>query len=489
MIGKTILYFVITIVSFLALYFIINAVKNRKKIDKKDKKEIKTMQLADIDRDDIATKLSNAVKIPTVSLTYDGSNKENFVAYHEYLEKTFPEFHKVAQKTVINNYSLIYYIEGEDKSLLPAGFLAHQDVVPAGDNWEVDPFAGEIKDDGYIYGRGTADMKNQMICVLNAIETVLKRGDKLKRSIYCCFGHDEEPGGKEGASNIVKYLKDKGVELEYVVDEGGIFLDGKMFSIDGKIALIGTCEKGYADIKITAKVDGGHASMPSKHTALGELCDAVAKVEKYPTKAKFTQPVNDLFDTLVPHIQGPLKFVLGNRGLFGPVIKKVLMAKGMTAALMHTTMAPTMAQGSKAENVIPNTATANINCRIMPGESIESTRAYIEKIVDNPNVEVKIGDYAVEPSEVSPRDSEAFKNLCETIKDVFPGYVPAPFLFVAGTDAKYYYDICKNVFRFAPFELTDEDRNRIHSKNERCKVDDLVKACQFFVALIEKTCE
>ena len=484
MIGYTILYFFITLVVILALYFTINTIKYRRK------KEIKMeeRQLVEVDRDVISQKLSNAVKIPTVSMTYPEGDSKYFVEYQNYLEKTFPKFHEVATKTLVNEYSLVYYIEGEDKSLLPACFLAHQDVVPAGDDWEEEPFAGVIKD-GYVYGRGSQDMKNQMISVLEAIETVLQRGDKLKRSIYCCFGHDEEPGGKQGAKNIVEYLKNKGVKLEYVLDEGGIFLDGKIFSIDGKIALIGTCEKGYADIKLTAKVNGGHASMPSKKTALGELCDAVSKIEQNPTKARFTEPVNDLFDTLVPYIQGPLKFVLGNRGLFGPVIKKVLMAKGMTGALMHTTMAPTMAKGSDAENVIPNTATANINCRILPGETIESTRAYIEKVVNNPNVEVKIGNYAVEPSDVSPKNSESFKVLGETIKEVFPGCVPAPFLFVAGTDAKYYYDICENVFRFAPFELSDEDRNRIHSKNERCKIDDLTKAVQFFVALIEKTCE
>lgn len=461
----------------------INLLKNRKRKDKRMEK-----QVVEFDSELLAEKLSKAVQIPTVSMADGNTDDSNFIAYQKFLEETFPEFHKRATKTLVNNYSLVYFIEGEDSSLLPACFLAHQDVVPAGDGWELPAFSGEIKD-GYVYGRGSQDMKNQMITLLEAIETVLKRGDKLKRGIYCCFGHDEELAGLTGAKCIVDYLANKGVKLEYVVDEGGIVLDGKMFAIDKKIALIGTCEKGQANLFLTVTQDGGHASMPSKRTALGQLCEAVAKIEANPIKARFTQPVDDMFDVLVPYMQGPLKFVLANRKLFKPAIMKVLLSKGMTGSLVHTTFAPTMATGSNRPNVLPNTASACVNVRILPGETSETTVEYFNKVINNPNVKVTLDDMVSEPTPISSKDSEAFSNLSNTIKQVFPDFIPAPFLFVAGSDARYYYKICDNVFRFAPFELCEEDRNRIHSKNERCKIEDLAKAAKFFVALIENTCE
>lgn len=442
---------------------------------------------AEFDGVKLADLLSKAVRIPTVSMTEGETDDRPFKEYQKFLENAFPEFHKIATKTLINKYSLVYYLEGEDKSLSPACFLAHQDVVPAGDGWDMPAFNGEIKD-GYVYGRGSQDMKNQMIALLEAIESILLRKEKPKRGIYCCFGHDEEPGGREGAQNIVKYLKEKGVKLEYVIDEGGIVLDGKTFTIDGKIALIGTCEKGYADIILTVNENGGHASMPGKKTALGQICEAVGKLEKHPLKARFTQPVDDMFDVLTPYMHYPLKFVMANRKLFSPLIKKALLSKGMTAALMRTTMAPTMAKGSDRPNVLPNTASACINCRILPNETVESVMEYMSGIIANPNVKITKGNMYRNPTMISSKNSDAYKKLSDTIKQIFPDLIPAPFLFVAGTDSKYYYEICENVFRFAPFELCEEDRSRIHSKNERCKIEDLIKAAKFFSALIEKTC-
>ena len=483
MIGMTILYFFIALIVLLALYFTINLVKNRKK----ENEVMEEKQYAEFDANILAEKLSKAVQIPTVSMAEGDTDDKYFLEYQSFLEKTFPLFHKRASKTLINKYSILYHIEGEDKTLLPACFLAHQDVVPAGDGWEVDPFAGVIKD-GYVYGRGSQDMKNQMIAILEAVEKVLSSGKPLKRGIYCCFGHDEEPGGQTGAKFIAKYLKEQGVQMEYVIDEGGIVLDGKMFAIDGKIALIGTCEKGYADLELTVEQDGGHASMPSKRTALGQIAEAVGKVETHPRKAKFTQPVEDMFDVLTPYMHYPLKFVIANRKLFAPIIKKVLLQKGMTGALVHTTFAPTMAKGSSRPNVLPNSATACINCRIIPTETVDGTIEYMNRVIKNPEVKITKGYMCIDPTPISPKDSDAFKSLSDTIKQVFPNLIPAPFLFVAGSDSRYYYSICENVFRFAPFELCEEDRNRIHSKNERCKIDDLVKAAKFFNVLIENTC-
>ncbi|HOB65001.1 MAG TPA: M20/M25/M40 family metallo-hydrolase, partial [Clostridia bacterium] len=244
------------------------------------KKEDYTLRKIDTDR--VAANLAGAVRIPTVTMKSNDMDGSVFYEYQSYIEKTYPLVFSRAQKTLINKYAAVYFIEGTDPSLLPAGILAHQDVVPADeDGWEVPAFSGEIKD-GYVYGRGSQDMKSQMIVALEALETLLSEGHSPKRSIYFCFGHDEELRGTEGAARIAAYLKEKGVRFEYVLDEGGAVLDGKILGINNKIALIGTCEKGYADIKLEAEKLGGHASTPTRRTSVGILSEAIYRIENAP---------------------------------------------------------------------------------------------------------------------------------------------------------------------------------------------------------------
>ena len=147
----------------------------------------------DFDKNLIARHLSEAVQIPTVSMVgeFEGIDKP-FLDYHAWLEKTYPLVHKAAQKTVINKYSLVFKFTGKDSTLLPGAFLAHQDVVPAPkEGWDYEPFGGTI-DDGFIWGRGTQDMKGTMISLLEAAEKLLSEGWQPERDVYFCFGHDEE---------------------------------------------------------------------------------------------------------------------------------------------------------------------------------------------------------------------------------------------------------------------------------------------------------
>ena len=131
----------------------------------------------DFDKDLIAKHLSEAVQIPTVSMVgeFEGQDKP-FHDYHAWLEKTYPLIHKTAEKTVINNYSLVYRFKGKNPTLAPGAFLAHQDVVPAPkEGWDYEPFGGTI-DGGFIWGRGTQDMKGTMISILEATEKLLSEG-------------------------------------------------------------------------------------------------------------------------------------------------------------------------------------------------------------------------------------------------------------------------------------------------------------------------
>lgn len=464
------------------LFLIVNAMtKKPKKID------LENIKLIEVDKNLVAKHLSEAVQHATVSMYGEYTDDKPFYAFHKFIDTTYPSFAKAANKTIIKKYSLVYYIEGSDKSLNPACFLSHQDVVPAPrEGWEVDPFAGEIKD-GFVYGRGAQDMKSQLVSTLEAIDMLLAKGIKPKRSIYCCFGHDEEPNTTIGAPSIVEYLKEKGVELEFVFDEGGAILDGSILGINKMLAMIGTCEKGYADIQLTAEEPGGHSSTPGRKTALGKLAKALIKLEKSPMPSRWTDPSRDMFDILAPHMKPVFKVLFANRKILSGLLKKVMtLVSPVTTALFRTTFAPTMAKGSSATNVLPPSASAIINCRILVGETAQQVKDHIQRVVgDDIKVEIISSN---DPTPVSPTNTETYNKLEKSIMETFEGMIPSPFVFIAATDARYYTKICKNVYRFTPFEFSEDDRSRIHALNERCSIDALEKAVQFFVRFIENTC-
>ncbi|MDR0855422.1 MAG: M20/M25/M40 family metallo-hydrolase [Christensenellaceae bacterium] len=433
--------------------------------------------------------LVGAVQIETV--TMQNQAKEDgtkFFKYQEYIESQFPLVFAVAEKTLVNTYAAIYKVEGSDKSLLPLGILAHQDVVPApAEGWEVPPFSGEIKD-GCVYGRGSQDMKSQMVAALEGLEMQLAAGEKLKRSIYFCFGHDEEFRGVEGATEISKYLERQGIRFEFVVDEGGTVLDGAILGIPKKIALIGTCEKGYADFHLSVEKVGGHASAPARKTACGILAKAVYKLEKKKFKPFWSVPTSEMFDSLAPNMAGVFKFLFINRKVFSFLLKPVLgLVHPMTSCLIRTTLVPTQLKGADAPNVIPPRATATLNCRINTGDTVENVKKRIEKIAGK-DVVVTIDKGWFDPCPVSPISSYGYKTLEKTISEVFNGFITAPFMFTAATDSKYYYNICENVFRFTPFEKSEDDLSRIHATNERQNIEQFVTGTEFFRRLYENSC-
>ncbi len=442
----------------------------------------------DVPLDRVKDHLVGAVQIPTVTLKNNDCNGSIFYEYQAYLEKCYPKIMAVAEKKLINKYAVIYTVKGSDNGLLPCAILAHQDVVPAPEEgWEVPPFSGTIKD-GYIYGRGSQDMKSQMIVALEGLELLLEDGLYPRRTIMFCFGHDEELRGTYGALEISKYLESEGVRLEYVLDEGGAILDGKILGIDNKIALIGTCEKGYADYILEVEKDGGHSSAPDRRTSVGMLSEALYKIEKHKRKPYWTKPTKDMFKALAPHMNFGFKLALVNRDILSPILKAVLcLVSPFTNGLMRTTLAPTQTKGAHTPNTLAPQAVGTVNSRINTGETVEEIKNYIQKVVGK-QVKISMLEGSIDPSPVSDIDTQAFKDLQQTIGEVFGGYIAAPYPFIAASDAKHYYNLTNCVYRFTPFEKTIEDGARIHGMNERQSVESLELGTRFFLRLYQNTC-
>lgn len=444
--------------------------------------------ICEFDFEKIAAHLSEAVKIPTVSVADEEGDYAPFDEFRAFLERTYPAVFGIGEKTAINGYSLIVKIPGSDEKLLPACFLSHQDVVPAPEKgWDYPPFGGEIRD-GFVCGRGSLDMKGHMIALLEGLERILEEKKRPERTIYLCFGHDEELMGRNGAGKIVEYLSEKGVRMEYVVDEGGIIADGGTLGIDGKLALIGTCEKGYADFVLTSAKDGGHASSPDKSGAVGALAKAICRLSRRPMKAYWSEPLKATLRYLTPHMRFPYRFLFANRDILGPLLKAILCKAGPTTnSVMRTTFAFTQIAGSDAPNVIPSEASAVVNVRINIGCTKEEVGKYIQKRVGK-DIEVRELNVGFDPSPQSSVESGAYKALTRTISEVFGDYIPVPYPFIAAADAKYYHKISDCVYRFCPLEMREEDRCRIHGVNEKCSIESCRGAARFFAGFIENTC-
>ena len=463
--------------------------------NKPDKKDFDVVEEPDLDVDTIAKHLSEAVQIPTISMVEEFvDNKQAFYDFHAWLEKTYPEIHKVAEKNLINGFSLCYYIKGTDPSLKPGIFLSHQDVVPApADGWDYPPFSGKITEDGFVYGRGSQDMKSHMICLLEAIEKKLKEGGSYKRDIYLCFGHDEEPGTSfEGAKYICEFLQNRGIKAEFVIDEGGAVVDGKMMGVPHSLALIGATEKGNGDLELKVERFGGHASNPKPPTADAVLGKAIYKLEKSPMPSKWTNLTKVTAKELAKNcggsaLGGVFKFALTNRDVLPHLVKFVFtLASPMTNALVRTTFATTMLWGAKARNVIPGEARANINYRMLTTDSYEDVEKHIKKKL---GPEVQVTSIANSPS--SPEadvTAPAYKNLEKSIYESFDDIVVAPYMFIAASDARFYYPLTHDIFRFDPFVYDLEDQRRIHGINERCSKENLRKGTKFFIVCLENMC-
>ncbi len=440
--------------------------------------------------DSVLTHLSDAIKIRTVSYQdlslMDSTQFEKFIGF---LEKTYPLTHARLKRERINGYALLFEWKGKNTSLKPALLMGHYDVVPVVQGtekmWKHQPFAGDIAD-GFLYGRGTLDDKVTVIGVLEAVEHLLKQNYQPDRSFYLAFGHDEEISGHYGAKKIAALLESRKVQLEYVMDEGGTVKTDGVSGITTPVALIGIAEKGYTTLQLTAVGDGGHSSMPPPRTSIGLLAEAIDKLQKKPFPARLEGAASYLQDYLAPEMPFGTKLAMANRWLLKPVIVNILVKTNAGNAMVRTSIAPTVIHSGVKDNVLPVEAVAKINFRILPGESVKSVVEYVKKTVDNENITIEtISQFDSEPSPVSDTATVGFRALHRTIKGRFPNVIVAPYLVLGATDARFYRNVCANIYRFMPVRMNEEDLKRPHGTNERISTEDFKNVVKFYVELVK----
>lgn len=461
---------------FIGLLFILSVYKPSKQVQSKTDQTIISSEAVE--------RLTAAIRIRTITPAIPSQRDSNsFLQLHKHLDENFPlvKEHLRIEKIGL---SLLYTWKGQQNGLKPILLMAHQDVVPVDDSlqWDFEPFGGKIHE-GFIYGRGSLDIKSGVCGILEAVELLLKEGYKPKRTIYLAFGHDEESGNGTGASAIASILEERNVKLEYVLDEGGLILQNALPGLNEPLALIGIAEKGYMNIKMTAHEDGGHSSMPGKKTSVTKLSQAINTINLNPFPATIEGPVQKLFAYTAPEMNFPFNVLFNNTWLFSEVIKSQMGATPSGNASLRTTVAFTMLEGSSKENVLPEYASAIGNLRVMPGVSQADVIRYLIEIVHDSSIHFEVLSFQP-ASPVSSPDSISFRNLQLSIEAVFPETISAPFLLVALTDSKSFVNIADNIYRFHPAIYDRSDLKRLHGKNERIGVENYKKSIRFYRRLI-----
>ncbi|HXV87064.1 MAG TPA: M20 family peptidase, partial [Gemmatimonadales bacterium] len=425
-----------------------------------------------LDAQAAAERLAGALRFQTVSFQDSSAfNGPEFERFHQYLALTFPRTHAALSRERVNGHALLYRWAGSDTAAAPLVLMAHQDVVPiepgTEGQWSQPPWSGAIAE-GYVWGRGAMDDKGNLVAILEAVEMMLARGYTPRRTVYLAFGHDEEVGGPRGAVPLAETLQARGVRPWFVVDEGGALVQGLIPGVQAPVALVGVAEKGYMTLELSVRTEGGHSSMPPRETAVGILSRAITQLEEHPVPGGLREVTGLMFDYLGPELGFLPRLVMANRWLTGPLVTRAFGATNEGSALLRTTTAPTIFQAGVKENVLPSSARAIVNFRILPGDSAAGVVAYVRGVINDPRVEIlNVPPGPREPTSASPVDAESFRLLQRTIRQVAPDAIVVPWLVVGGTDARHFTGLSREVYRVGVTRIGPGDTRRAHGTDER----------------------
>lgn len=429
-------------------------------------------------------KLSALIQKETISGRFD-PDRTKFYEFHSILEEMFPNIHKTCEKHVFNG-SLLFKWTGKGTNE-PILFMSHHDVVEATGTWEHDAFSGDIDEQGRVWGRGAVDTKASLFCLLTAAEELMAEGFVPECDVYLASSCTEEWSG-EGAPATVKYLKEQGIKLGLVLDEGGMVLEEPVGGVKGTYGMIGVLEKGYGDVKFIARSNGGHASAPKKNSPLVRLGKFMIDVEKkYPFSHQFNPTVTEMFKRMAPNMNFGMKLIFANMWLFKPLLTKLLPAiSSVGAAMIRTTIAFTTAKGSDGLNVLPQEAYVTANMRFIPHQDDKECIAIITERAKKFGLETEV-IYADAPCPVVDYEGAPFKRLEEVAAEVYPGVGICPYVMTGGTDAKYYKEVSDHCLRFAPLYIDSQQYASIHGLNENIYQGALPLGVDFYKKVIQKS--
>lgn len=441
----------------------------------------------------ILDRFMGALNIPTLAYKiheYDGPQMTRII---DYIEKSYPAIHNspYVKREIVANYSLLYTVQGSNPKLRPYMLTSHLDVVPAvRSKWSSEPFQAVIKEDGYIYARGTMDAKHLTIGILEATEFLLKNSFRPQRTYFMAFGHDEEVLGLEGAQEISRILQERTKrydKMEYIIDEGLIISKTHFPGVPYDIGLIGVSEKGYLSLNVSTVGQVGHGSMPPQRTAISKLANVLSRFHANTLPSFIGEGVErEMFEIFAAHSEWPMKFVYANFWLFKPFIGYVFSQNPTLNALIRSTTAITVIEGGTKENVLPDAASAIINHRLHQAQSIDEVIEFDRKLINDPTIDIRLNSPATRADPVSPYcdDCYGYQLIKQSLLQVYPGTVVVPSIFLAATDSKWYKNLTDSIYRFSAIAVEIEEMKCFHGHDERLSVSNYESLLNFYHHLI-----
>lgn len=361
----------------------------------------------------------------------------------------------------------------------PIILLNHLDVVPATtEGWDVPPFSGDVRG-GYVYGRGALDCKGVGTIAAMAMFLIRRNDFPMKRDVIFLGTADEETGGKLGAGWMVANHLDLFRDAEFVLNEGG---EIRLLPDGGRVYEVAVSEKTPCWLKLTATGEAGHGASPPPETAVTRLVRALERIDAQPSAVRVTPEVQTYFAALAPmHTDDRrTRYKDLRSALADAQFRKTFLEDRHNAALVRNTFTPTVLTASPKTNVIPRTASAEVDCRLLPGENPTAFVEGIKRTINDPNVGVDV--LLSFPPSSSPTDTKLYTVL-EKLADSEQSRV-VPSVLTGFTDSHYFRDRGMVSYGFAPFALTHDESRREHGINERLSTENLREGIkQLFVIL------
>lgn len=438
-------------------------------------------RVAAFDEEGAVRRFGEMIRLETVWPRYGEVDRAPFDAFLPLLRELYPRMFGVLDVQTVNEYGLLCRWKGAD-SEKPVVLMSHYDVVSAdADKWQHPPFCGEVID-GSVWGRGTVDTKCILASLLEAGENLLAEGFAPRHDIWFSFTNNEETGG-DTTPAIVRYLRENGVEPWFVLDEGGAIVESPALGVKQEFAMIGVSEKGVVDAILRVGGVPGHSSTPRASDSTYRLVDVLENIRSAPFPSQLSPVTRQMLTQIAAYASFGFRLIFANLWLFSPLVKKIMQKNGETAAMLRTTAALTKLKGSSEINSIPNTAEVGMSVRVAPWDSTESALRRLREAAGE-HAQVSY-DYKFEPSPFSPTDCDAFRLLRDTIDDVYPGVPAVPYVMNGGTDSKHFAAVWPNVYRFAGFRFTAEERAGMHGNDERLSVASFLDGVRFYRRLLE----
>ncbi len=436
-------------------------------------------------------RFSQALQIKTVSPESKADfDSIQFQEFNRFLADSYPLIDSLLAHQTFNGFSHLYTWQGSNPDLKPAVLMGHLDVVPVIEEnlkyWKENPFGGDVVQDT-VWGRGAIDDKVSVIALMEAVEWLLEKDFEPERTYFIALGHDEEIGGLQGARVMAQHLEDQGVEAEFVLDEGGSITRDMIPGLSTDAALVGIAEKGFATLYLSLELEGGHSSMPEKETAIDVMAGAISRLKNNPLPAEISPALEAFIEYLGPEMTFVNRMAFANPWLFKPLIINAYEKSSSGNALVRTTTSPTIFNSGVKDNIIPLSARATVNFRILSESSVDEVVDHVKKVIDDDRIKIGQGTFNVDPSAVSDVNTSNFSSLHKTIAQAFPQAKVAPYLVVGATDSRHFKGVSDQIFRFSPIRISPANVKSFHGLNERIAVSDFHSSIQFYMQLIRNS--